>query len=76
MINNDDDCGDDDHGEDESVSDDVDGGDDNEEDISDAGSKLGSTTQPTADDDDCKESLLRFILVLFYVVTFNMICLN
>ena len=36
------------------------GGNDNEEDVSDAGNKLGSTTQPTADDDDCKESILRF----------------
>ena len=36
------------------------GGNDNEEDVSDAGNKVGSTTQPTADDDDCKQSILRF----------------
>ena len=47
------------------VVDSVVGSTDNEEDVSDAGNKVGSTTQPTADDDDCKESLLRFILVLF-----------
>ena len=47
------------------------GGMDNEEDVSDAGNKLGSTTQPTADDDDCKQSILRF--AMFYVVTIDMI---
>ena len=47
------------------------GGNDNEEDVSDAGNKVGSTTQPTADDDDCKQSILRF--AMFYVVTIDMI---
>ena len=52
------------------------GGMDNEEDVSDAGNKVGSTTQPTADDDDCKQSILRFRFnhpVTFYVLTVDMI---
>ena len=36
------------------------GGNEDEEDVSDAGNKVGSTTQPTANADDCKQSILRF----------------
>ena len=32
----------------------------NDEDVSDAGNKVGSPTQPSTNDDDCKQSLLRF----------------